>query len=121
MSVSVFFSLHFGKNWAIVSDRIIKMREPILKAVAMPMRIFWAPMYPAVINFVLQMTIWLMLSGVYGSVNALPFMFTIVFVHVLIIICGVREPHMSMILQSRGPFLMPSKNVYRSRGNKLAS
>ena len=97
------------------------MREPILKAVAMPMRIFWAPMYPAVINFVLQMTTWLMLSAVYGSMNVLPFMFTIVLVHAFIVVCGVREPHMSMILQSRGPFLMPSKNVYHSRGNKLAS
>ena len=97
------------------------MREPILKAVAMPMRVFWAPMYPAVINFVLQMVTWLMLSAVYGSMNVLPFMFTIVLVHSFIVICGVREPHMSMILQSRGPCLMPSKNVYHSRGNKLAS
>ena len=97
------------------------MREPILKAVAMPMRVFWAPMYPAVINFIVQMTIWLILSGAFGSINVLPFMGSIVLVHIFIIICGVKEPHMSMILQSRGPFLMPSKNVYRSHGNKLAS
>ena len=97
------------------------MREPILKAVAMPMKVFWAPMSPAVANFIIQMVIWLLLSAAYEAVNVLIFAVTIVIVHVIIIILGKKEPHLSMILQSRGPFLAPSKNVYHSKGNKLAS
>ena len=37
------------------------MREPILKAVAMPMKVFWAPMSPAVANFIIQMVIWILI------------------------------------------------------------
>ena len=98
------------------------MREPILKKVAMPPTLFWAPMYVAFVNFVVQGAIMFVLMGVLGGeYNPLSSLITIIIGHVIIIMYGVKEPHMSKILQSRGPFLMPTKNVYRSWGHKLAS
>ena len=98
------------------------MREPILKSVAMPPRLFWAPMYMGCMNFIVQMGIMVILMGAFpGEINPLGFIFTFTIVHVILVAYGVKEPHMSKIFQSRGPFLMPTKNVYRSRGHKLAS
>ena len=98
------------------------MREPILKSVAMPPRVFWAPMFPMFVNFVLQMSIMMILMGAFpGEINPLTFIFTFLIVHIGLVAYGVREPHLSKIMQSRGPFLMTYKNVYYSRGNKLAN
>ena len=98
------------------------MRAPILKAVAMPPKVFWAPMLPMVVNFSIQMAIMVMLQGAApGTVNPLMFIFTFLIVHVILIIYGVREPHMSKIMQSQGPFIKMYYNVYRARGKKLAS
>jgi len=98
------------------------MREPILKSVAMPPKLFWAPMFVAFINFVIQGAIMFVLMGVLGGeYNPLMSLLTILLVHIILIAYGVREPHMSKIMQSRGPFLVPSRNVYYSRGNKLAN
>lgn len=98
------------------------MREPILKAVSMPPKVFWAPMLPMVVNFAIQMAIMVMLQGAFpGAVNPLMFIFTFLIVHIALVAYGVREPHMSKMMQAYGPFLMPSKNVYRSHGDKYAS
>jgi hypothetical protein len=98
------------------------MREPILKAVAMPPRVFWAPMLPMVANFSVQMAIMVMLQGAFpGTVNPIMFIFTFVAVHVVLVMYGVKEPHMSKIMQAQGPFIKFYKKVYRSRGKKLAS
>ena len=98
------------------------MKTPILKAVAMPPKIFFAPMMPAVLNCAVQMALMIALMGAFpGEINPLTFIFTFTIVHVILVVYGVREPHMSKILMSRGPFLMPTKNVYHSRGHKLAS
>ena len=88
----------------------------------MPPTLFWAPMYVAFVNFIVQMAIMFILMGVLGGeYNPLTSLITVVLVHIVLIMYGVREPHMSKIMQSRGPFLMPTKNVYRSWGHKLAS
>lgn len=95
------------------------MREPILKAVAMPPRVFWAPMIPAIVNVVVQGVFLLM--WIATRHNPIIFLGTIALAHVGIIIYGVKEPHLSHMMQSSGLMLTPSKNVYSSRGNKLAS
>ena len=96
------------------------MREPILKAVAMPPRIFLAPFIPAVANFVIQGAILFLCLALFDT-NPLIFVFTIVIAHFFLIICGAREPHLSHMLQAwglSGP--ATSHNIYRSRGVKLA-
>ena len=98
------------------------MKTPIYRAVAQPSKVFWAPMLPVCVNFAVQMAVMVLLMGAFpGKINPLTFMATFLVVHIGLVAYGVREPHMSKIMQSRGPFLMPSKNVYFSRGNKLAN
>ena len=94
------------------------MQEPILKAVAMPPKVFWAPMIPSIVNISVQ-AVFLCMWIAMGK-NPIFFIATIAVAHVAIVIYGVKEPHLSHMMQASGPMLSPSKNVYRSRGNKLA-
>ena len=96
------------------------MREPILRAVAMPPRIFLAPFIPAMANFVIQGAIMFMLIGLF-DINPLLSLITILIGHVLLIIAGTREPHLSHMCQAwgmNGP--ATSHNIYKERGVKLA-
>ena len=94
------------------------MREPILRAVAMPPRILFAPMVPAMANFVLQMPF--MMMWVAFKQNPLVFMFTIAGAHIIIILVSVKDPHLSNMLKSQGPFMKKYTSIYHSAGRKLA-
>ena len=96
------------------------MREPILRAVAMPPRIFMAPFIPAMANFVIQAAWMFILIGMF-NVNPLVSLTTILLVHIFLIIAGTKEPHLSHMLQAwgtSGPNITHS--IYPSRGVKLA-
>ena len=96
------------------------MREPILKAVAMPPRLFFAPFALAMANFVLQMALLFILMALI-DMSPLIAMGTIFLGHVFLIVEGTREPHLSRVLEAwgrSGPTM--SHNIYRSRGVKLA-
>lgn len=95
------------------------MREPILKAIAMPPRIFWAPFLPAVVNLAIQFPFMFIGMGIF-EMNPLVFVFPIVFAHVFLIIYGAREPHLSAMVRAYGPMARGSKNIYKSKGTKLA-
>lgn len=95
------------------------MREPILKAVAMPPRVFWAPMYPAVMNFAMQAGI-MSICTIALNISPIYFIGTIALVHGIIAAYSAREPHLSKMLITFGPMATPSKNIYKSKGNKLA-
>ncbi len=96
------------------------MREPILKAVAVPFRIFWAPAAVALANLAVQIALMLMWTVLTGR-SIMPFIISIPIVHMFIVACGKREPHMSNILVSWGRSGATStKNIYRSRGTKFA-
>ena len=94
------------------------MREPILKAVAMPPKLFWAPFLPAAANLAIQFP--LMFLGLAANLNPLFFVVSIVFVHVFICIYGSREPHLSNMMKSYGPMSKASVNMYKSKGKKFA-
>ena len=95
------------------------MREPILKAVAMPPRVFWAPMYPAAVNFAMQAGI-MSVCTVALQMNPIFFIFTIGISHIIIAAYSFREPHLSKMMLTYGPMATPSKNIYPEKGNKLA-
>ncbi|MBR6412354.1 MAG: hypothetical protein IKS41_04255 [Alphaproteobacteria bacterium] len=79
------------------------MKTPILKAVAMPPRMFWAPMLPAIINLIIQGAVMILLMVTYsGQINPNVFMFTIVGIHVCLIAWGTQEPHLSTIIPAWG-------------------
>lgn len=94
------------------------MREPIFKAVCMPPRIFWAPMVPAMLNVAVQAPLLLLWVGT--NHNPMLFIFTIVCVHVFIVIYSVKEQHLSNMIRAWGPLSSPTRNVYKGKGRKLA-
>lgn len=94
------------------------MREGILKAVANPPKILWGPFLPTLINFALQFPIMFMAIGVFGA-NPILFLATIFIGHAIIVIYGVKEPHMSAMIQAFGQTHMVTKNLYKVKGNKF--
>ena len=78
------------------------MQTPVYKAVAMPPRVFWAPMFPVMINFVMHMAILVLVMGAFpGQVNPDTFILTFLIVHVGLILWGQKEPHLSRILMAQ--------------------
>ena len=95
-----------------------EMRDMILKAVAQPPKIFWGPVLPVALNAGLQFPFMFMMIGI-GDVNPLFFVVTIILVHIGIVAYGVREPHLSAMIQSFGQTNVVSTNLYPERGNKF--
>jgi hypothetical protein len=94
------------------------MRDMIFKAVAQPPKIFWGPVLPVILNLGLQFPFMFMVLGL-GDVNPLWFVVTIVLAHVGIIAAGVKEPHLSAMIQAFGKTNKVSTNLYKVRGNKF--
>ncbi len=96
------------------------MNEPILKAVAMPPRLFWAPMAPALLNLAIQFSAVFILLAAYQlnplwvvGISVLPS-------HLILVALGAKEPHLSSMMQSQGPFMKTYHTIYPQRGRKLA-
>lgn len=96
------------------------MNEPILKTVAMPPKLFWAPFLPAVANLAIQSPIMIMTIGVFDA-NPIFIVGSLFVVHIFLIIAGTREPHLSRMMESQGSFLQSYKTTYPEGGRKLAS
>ncbi len=95
------------------------MREVILKAVANPPKILWAPYLTAFINLGLQFPIMFISMSMFKS-NPIIFMGTIAIGHIAAIIYGAKEPHISAMIMSFGASAKKTTNLYRVRGNKFA-
>ena len=96
------------------------MNEPILKTVAMPPKLFWAPFLPAIVNLAIQSPIMILMIGAF-DLNPLYIVETLFAVHIFLIIAGTREPHLSRMMEAQGPFAKTYKNTYPGGGRKLAS
>ena len=95
------------------------MREEILKAVAQPPKVLWAPMVPAIINLGVQFPVMFMGIGL-ANMNPMFFIFSIIGVHMGLIAAGIREPHLSTMLQAYGQTYIQTTNLYAVTGNKFA-
>ncbi len=95
------------------------MREMILKAVANPPKILWGPFLPVLLNIGLQFPIMFMAIGMM-DLNPLFFLFSILIVHLIIVSLGLKEPHLSTMLQAYGQTYKPTTNLYKSKGMKFA-
>ena len=96
------------------------MREPILKAVCVPPRLFWAPAAVAGANMIVQFSLMLLWVALTGN-SIMPFIITIPIVHAIIAGWGKKEPHLSKMLVSWGRSGATStKNIYHSKGTKFA-
>lgn len=94
------------------------MRDIILKAVANPPKLFWAPVLPAVLNAGLQIPFMFMAIGIW-QVNPLIFITSIVLGHLIVVGVGAKDPHLSGMIQAFGTTNMSSKNLYRVKGHKF--
>ena len=94
------------------------MREEILKAVAQPPRVLWAPMVPAIINLGIQYPMMFIGIGI-GNVNPLFFITLILMSHAALCAIGFKEPHLSTMLQAYGQTYIKSTNLYQVTGNKF--
>lgn len=94
------------------------MREEILKAVAQPPKFLFAPFVPSLINLGIQFPVLFMAVGV-ADVNPLFFVFSIVAAHGALVVAGIKEPHLSTMLQAYGQTNKISKNLYAVEGNKF--
>lgn len=95
------------------------MREIILKAVANPPKILWGPFLHTMLNMGIQFPIMFMFLGTF-NINPLVFMCTLVIGHVICIAVGVKEPHISAMIQAYGQTAKTSHNLYKEKGNKFA-
>lgn len=96
------------------------MREPILKAVAMPPRLFWAPMQIAGANMAVQLALMLIFIAV-ADLNPLWIICCLLITHAILVSYGTKEPHLGHMLMAwgkSGPNMTHS--IYQSRGVKLA-
>lgn len=94
------------------------MREEILKAVAQPPKVLWAPMVPAIINLGIQFPMLFIGIGV-ADVNPLFFVSTIIISHIALIFAGIKEPHLSTMTQAYGQTNIKTTNLYSVQGSKF--
>lgn len=95
------------------------MREMVLKAVANPPKILWGPFLPVLMNIAVQFPLMFMFIGLF-DLNPILFLTSIAVVHIVIISLGVKEPHLSTMLQSYGQTYKPTTNLYKVKGGKFA-
>lgn len=94
------------------------MKEPILKAVANPPKILWAPFLPAMLNIGIQFPFMFMAIGLF-QMNPIFFMGSILIGHLICIAWGAKEPHLSAMIQAWGQANKTSHNLYKVKGNKF--
>lgn len=95
------------------------MREEILKAVAQPPKVLWAPMVPAIINLGIQFPFMFIGIGI-ADVNPLYFVTCILLSHIALVAAGAKEPHLSTMMQGYGQTYINTKNLYNVEGSKFA-
>ena len=83
-----------------------------------PSQILWGPFLPTLINIAIQFPI--MFMGIGFNVNPLVFLISIILAHLFVISVGVKEPHISNMLQAFGQAYIKTTNLYKVKGNTFA-
>ncbi|HXP96180.1 MAG TPA: hypothetical protein VN809_05675 [Telmatospirillum sp.] len=92
----------------------------LLRVVAEPPQIFWAPILPAAVNILLNVTAMLFFI-VICNVSPIPFFFTTMVGHALIAGYAVRDPHLSTLMMAWMETRQKTRNLLRVKGNKYVS
>ena len=97
------------------------MKEELLKSVAQPMQVFFAPfglfILNAVISFILMILFLIAGFGVYMWIPVVLF----VLLHFVAVVVGKNEPHIDNIIASRKNIKARTKNLIRENGNKFTA
>ena len=94
------------------------MKVSILRAVSEPAQLFWAPMLPAMLNFLLCSFGGIVYVQIVGG-NPLIVFIGMVVMHGVIIGWGVKEPHIATMLEPWSLKQKGTSNFIRSKGNKF--
>lgn len=93
------------------------MRTLVLRVVAEPPQVFWAPLLPAAGNVLINITA--MLFSIMGfNVNPLPFFVTMLVGHILIAGYASRDPHLSGLISAWMVSRRKTTNLIPVQGNK---
>jgi len=97
------------------------MKEELLKSVAQPMQVFFAPFRLSIANFTANMLamIALLIFG-YGTYIWVPIISTIL-LHGALVALGRREPHIDNIIAARSMVTWATKNIIKEGGNKYGA
>lgn len=95
------------------------MRTMVLRVIAEPPQIFWAPLLPAAANILFNVASMLFFIIIY-NVTPIPFFITTLIGHVLIAVYAVRDPHLSTLMTAWMETRKKTKNMLRVKGNKYA-
>jgi len=82
------------------------MKQQVLKALANPPRIFYVPYYLAVLNFIVQFLVFIViyvlgLTVLDFEIQPLFFLLSVIVVHMLLAIYSRRDPQVGQILMAR--------------------
>ena len=97
------------------------MKEELLKSVAQPMQVFFAPFGLFLLNVAvtfISMILFLILGfGVYMWIPVILF----VVLHIVTVVIGKNEPHIDNIIASRKNIRIKTKNLIKENGNKFTA
>jgi type IV secretory pathway VirB3-like protein len=96
------------------------MRTLVLRVVADPAQVFWAPLMPAAANVLFNFAA--MMAGiVLFDLNPIPFFVTTLVGHTAIAVISVREPHIATLVTAWMETRRKTANLVAVRGNKYVA
>ncbi len=96
------------------------MKEELLKSVAQPMQVFYAPFRLVIFNIFLSIFL-IFIFLVLGLGVYLPFLILFfIFLHFVAVLIGKKEPHIDNILMSRKNIRAKTENLIVENGNKFS-
>ena len=96
------------------------MKEELLKSIAYPSLIFFAPFGLTLANITAGIVEIILLSGFKLMGYVWIPMLQIVIIHLLLILLAKHEPHIDNIIRARKNIRAKTKNIIRENGNKFA-
>jgi ATP-dependent protease ClpP protease subunit len=97
------------------------LKEELLRSVASPAQVFYAPFGLVLMNMAASIAaVFLLLALGLGGYIWAPIV-SFMLVHPILILIGKREPHIDNILRARRNIRAKTKNIIREDGNKFAA
>ncbi len=92
----------------------------VLRVVAEPPQIFWAPVLPAAGNVLINISI-MLFAIMYTNVNPLPFFMSMAIGHAFLVGWAVRDPHLSNLIVAWMETRRKTVNLVAAKGNKYVA
>ena len=95
------------------------MKELVLKSVSRPMMLFYAPFFLAILNISVQFFVMMLIFLITQKGEAVFMIITIIFVHLILMYIGKKDPHFSSMLVSYFNTPRTTKNIVQEQCNKF--